>query len=96
MRLRRHWTTLQLWRATYSSRQGGGVSEHCGAIVADKTTGKYIDSRKVRPLIHKRQFFSVKGPLNIQCCPQGYPVIIQAGGSPAGPDLSARVAGSVR
>jgi FMN-dependent oxidoreductase (nitrilotriacetate monooxygenase family) len=63
-----------------------------GAIVADKAVGKYLDPDKVRPLNHKGRFFSVKGPLNIERCPQGHPVIIQAGGSPAGQELSARVA----
>jgi N-acetyl-S-(2-succino)cysteine monooxygenase len=63
-----------------------------GAIVADKATGTFIDASKVRPLNHKGRFFSVKGPLNIQRCPQGHPVIIQAGGSPPGQELSARSA----
>ena len=49
-------------------------------------------SRKVRPLDHKGRFFSVKGPLNIERCPQGHPIIIQAGGSPPGQELSARSA----
>jgi FMN-dependent oxidoreductase (nitrilotriacetate monooxygenase family) len=63
-----------------------------GAVVADKATGTFIDASKVRPLNHKGRFFSVKGPLNIQRCPQGHPVIIQAGGSPPGQELSARSA----
>jgi FMN-dependent oxidoreductase (nitrilotriacetate monooxygenase family) len=63
-----------------------------GAIVADKATGLYIDKSKVRPLDHKGKFFSVKGPLNIERCPQGHPVIIQAGGSVPGQELSARSA----
>jgi len=63
-----------------------------GAIVADKATGTFLDSSKVRPLNHKGRFFSVKGPLNIERCPQGQPVIIQAGGSPPGQELSARSA----
>jgi FMN-dependent oxidoreductase (nitrilotriacetate monooxygenase family) len=63
-----------------------------GAIVADRTTGTFLDKSKVRPLDHKGRFFSVKGPLNIERCPQGQPVIIQAGGSPPGQELSARSA----
>ena len=63
-----------------------------GAIVADKQTGQYIDASKVRPLDHKGRFFQVKGPINIARCPQGHPVIIQAGGSPAGLELAARTA----
>ena len=63
-----------------------------GAIVADKTTGRYIDPDKVRPLNHKGRFFQVEGPINMARCPQGHPVIIQAGGSPSGLELAARTA----
>jgi FMN-dependent oxidoreductase (nitrilotriacetate monooxygenase family) len=63
-----------------------------GAIVADKATGRFIDADKVRPLDHKGRFFQVKGPLNMARCPQGHPVIIQAGGSPSGLELAARTA----
>ena len=62
------------------------------AIVADRASGRYIDPAKVRPLDHKGRFFQVKGPVNIARCPQGHPVIIQAGGSPSGLDLAARSA----
>ncbi|HJX20618.1 MAG TPA: NtaA/DmoA family FMN-dependent monooxygenase, partial [Steroidobacteraceae bacterium] len=63
-----------------------------GAIIADRATGTFIDKSKVRPLDHKGRFFNVKGPLNMERCPQGQPVIIQAGGSPPGQELSARSA----
>jgi FMN-dependent oxidoreductase (nitrilotriacetate monooxygenase family) len=62
------------------------------AIVADKTTGRYIDADKVRTLDHKGRFFQVKGPINMSRSPQGHPVIIQAGGSPSGLELAARTA----
>jgi FMN-dependent oxidoreductase (nitrilotriacetate monooxygenase family) len=61
-----------------------------GAIVADRETGRYVDPGKVRPLNHKGRFFKVKGPVNMARCPQGHPVIIQAGGSPSGLELAAR------
>ena len=63
-----------------------------GAIVPDRATGTFIEKSKVRPLDHKGRFFNVKGPLNMERCPQGQPVIIQAGGSPPGQELSARSA----
>jgi FMN-dependent oxidoreductase (nitrilotriacetate monooxygenase family) len=62
------------------------------AIVADKATGRYVDADKVHPLNHKGRFFQVRGPLNMGRCPQGHPVIIQAGGSPTGLELAARTA----
>jgi FMN-dependent oxidoreductase (nitrilotriacetate monooxygenase family) len=63
-----------------------------GAIVANKKSGEYLDVSKVRTLDHKGRFYKVKGPLNISRSPQGHPVIIQAGGSPSGQELSARQA----
>ena len=63
-----------------------------GALVADKASAVYIDDSKIRPLDHKGRFFQVKGPMNIARCPQGHPVIIQAGGSPSGLELAARTA----
>src|ERR1700674_1657897 len=63
-----------------------------GAIVADKETGVFIDPSRVRALDHKGRFFQVKGPVNMARCPQGHPVIIQAGGSEAGLELAARTA----
>jgi len=63
-----------------------------GAVVADKASGTFLDPSKVRPLDHRGRFFAVKGPLNIERCPQGHPVIIQAGGSAPGQELSARSA----
>ncbi len=62
------------------------------AVIADKTTGVYLDKSKIRTLDHKGRFYSVKGPLNIERSPQGHPVIIQAGGSVPGQELSARSA----
>ena len=63
-----------------------------GAIIPDRATGTFLEKSKVRPLDHKGRFFNVKGPLNMERCPQGQPVIIQAGGSPPGQELSARSA----
>jgi FMN-dependent oxidoreductase (nitrilotriacetate monooxygenase family) len=63
-----------------------------GAVVADPATGTFLDTAKIRPLNHKGRFFQVKGPLNIERSPQGHPIIIQAGGSVPGQELSARSA----
>ena len=62
------------------------------AIVIDHATGQYIDPARVRPLNHQGQFFQVRGPLNIGRCPQGQPVILQAGASEAGLAMAARTA----
>jgi len=60
--------------------------------ILNSATGTFLDKSKIRPLDHKGRFFNVKGPLNIERCPQGNPVIIQAGGSSPGQELSARSA----
>ncbi len=62
------------------------------AIVADRTTGLYIDPAKVRSLDHDGVYFHVRGPLNIGRSPQGQPVVLQAGGSAPGQRLAARTA----
>jgi FMN-dependent oxidoreductase (nitrilotriacetate monooxygenase family) len=62
------------------------------AIVADRKSGVYIDPRKLRSIDHEGTFFKVKGPVNIGRCPQGQPVVLQAGGSDAGQALAARTA----
>lgn len=41
---------------------------------------------------HDGAYFKVRGPLNVPRCPQGHPVLVQAGQSSAGQELSARVA----
>ena len=62
------------------------------AIVADRKSGVYIDPKKLRSIDHEGTFFKVKGPVNIGRCPQGQPVVLQAGGSDAGQALAARTA----
>ena len=63
-----------------------------GAVVMDRKTGVYADPSKVRTLDHKGRHFAVRGPLNIERPAQGHPLIIQAGGSVPGQELSARTA----
>jgi alkanesulfonate monooxygenase SsuD/methylene tetrahydromethanopterin reductase-like flavin-dependent oxidoreductase (luciferase family) len=62
------------------------------AIIADLKTGKFFDESEVRPLNHQGPHFSVKGPLNTGRCPQGRPLVLQAGGSERGLNLAARTA----
>ena len=63
-----------------------------GAVVADRATGQYIEPAKVHRLDHQGRYFTVAGPLNTSRCPQGRPVIIQAGASEPGLALAARTA----
>ena len=62
------------------------------SIIADLKTGKFFDESEVKPLNHVGPRFSVKGPLNTGRCPQGQPLVLQAGGSERGQNLAARTA----
>ena len=63
-----------------------------GAVVRNRQTGVFVDPAKLHTLDHKGRYFSVRGPLNIERSEHGHPLIIQAGGSPPGQELSARTA----
>ena len=62
------------------------------AFLQDKATGRYLDISKVRLLNHKGKHFSVRGPLNVARCPQGYPILFSAGQSEPGRELAASMA----
>ncbi|MCU1529345.1 MAG: hypothetical protein JWP75_3108, partial [Frondihabitans sp.] len=66
-----------------------------GAVLADKTTGRYSDAAKVRPIDHDGEFFKVRGPLNISRPPQRKPALFQAGASEDGKNLAAATADAV-
>jgi FMN-dependent oxidoreductase (nitrilotriacetate monooxygenase family) len=66
-----------------------------GAIIRDKETGTYFDITKLHFLNHEGPHFRVRGPLNVDRPPQGYPVIFQAGSSGPGRDLAAKTADAV-
>ncbi|MDW8569949.1 LLM class flavin-dependent oxidoreductase [Staphylococcus shinii] len=58
----------------------------------NKDNGQFIDEQKLHTIDHTGKHFSVKGPLNIERSPQVRPLLIQAGSSPTGTDLAAKVA----
>ncbi|CAM4041798.1 Nitrilotriacetate monooxygenase [Bordetella tumbae] len=62
------------------------------AFVRDTESGVYFEPEKLHPLNHRGEHFRVRGPLNVARSPQGRPVVVQAGASPAGRDLAARTA----
>ena len=64
------------------------------AFLRDADSGQYFDPAKLHPLHHRGEHFKVRGPLNVARSPQGRPVVVQAGASPAGRDLAARSAKS--
>ena len=66
-----------------------------GAIIADRDSGVLVDTSKVHAVNHEGQFFKTRGPLNSGPCPQGRPVIAQAGGSPRGRQFAAQHADTI-
>jgi FMN-dependent oxidoreductase (nitrilotriacetate monooxygenase family) len=66
-----------------------------GAIVADHKTGVLIDHTKVHTIDFKGEYYASRGPLNSGPCPQGRPVIAQAGGSSKGRQTAAQYADTI-
>jgi FMN-dependent oxidoreductase (nitrilotriacetate monooxygenase family) len=61
-----------------------------GAIVVDKSAGRYADPSKVRRLDYKGKYLSSRGPFTVPRSPQGHPVIVQAGASGRGRRFAGR------
>jgi FMN-dependent oxidoreductase (nitrilotriacetate monooxygenase family) len=66
-----------------------------GAVVLDRESNTYADNAKVAPINFEGKYFKSRGPLN--CVPpvQGYPTLVQAGGSPRGRQFAAETADSI-
>ena len=62
------------------------------AFPRDKQTGVFLDPSQAHILNHVGEHFRVRGPLNLPRCPQGRPVIAQAGSSEPGRALASRIA----
>lgn len=63
-----------------------------GALIGDKEAGVWADRSKLHPPDHRGEHYSVAGVLPFPRAPQGHPVLVQAGASPAGIGLAARYA----
>jgi FMN-dependent oxidoreductase (nitrilotriacetate monooxygenase family) len=66
-----------------------------GAIAADRDSGVLIDPSKVHTIDYEGQYYRSRGPLNSGPCPQGRPVIAQAGGSNRGRTFAAKHADTI-
>src|ERR1700761_246197 len=63
-----------------------------GALIGDKATANFARADLVHQINHVGQHYSVQGPLPFPRCPQGRPVIFQAGSSEEGRDQAAKYA----
>jgi FMN-dependent oxidoreductase (nitrilotriacetate monooxygenase family) len=65
------------------------------AVIDDRIGGRYAKPDRIRPIKHKGKYYQVAGPLNLPRCPQGRPVLVQAGSSDTGRRFAARHAEAV-
>jgi FMN-dependent oxidoreductase (nitrilotriacetate monooxygenase family) len=65
------------------------------AVVDDRPGGRYARPERIRPINHRGDFYQVAGPLNMPRCPQGRPVLVQAGSSDTGRRFAGRHADAV-
>jgi FMN-dependent oxidoreductase (nitrilotriacetate monooxygenase family) len=65
------------------------------AVVDDRAAGLYARRDRIRSIRHRGEFYTVAGPLNLPRCPQGRPVLVQAGSSDTGRRFAARHADAV-
>src|SRR5699024_3945398 len=57
--------------------------------------GKFLKNQQPEPINCEGDFYNVKGPLNIDQSPQGYPLLVQAGSSKKGTDFASKHAESI-
>jgi len=64
-------------------------------LVDDRESGHYARGDRILPIEHKGEYYQVAGALNIPRCPQGRPVLVQAGSSTTGRRFAARHAEAI-
>jgi FMN-dependent oxidoreductase (nitrilotriacetate monooxygenase family) len=65
------------------------------AELDDRASGRYANPDRIRPINHEGAYYRVAGPLNLPRCPQGRPVLVQAGSSDTGREFAARHAEAI-
>lgn len=65
------------------------------AVLDERATGRYTNPARIRPIDHEGVYYHVAGPLNLPRCPQGRPVLVQAGSSDTGRGFAARHAEAI-
>jgi FMN-dependent oxidoreductase (nitrilotriacetate monooxygenase family) len=65
------------------------------AVLDERTSGRYTNPERIRPVNHAGAYYCVAGPLNLPRCPQGRPVLVQAGSSDTGRGFAARHAEAI-
>jgi FMN-dependent oxidoreductase (nitrilotriacetate monooxygenase family) len=60
------------------------------AVIDDRAAGVWARADRIHPIDHAGKYYNAQGQLFMHRSPQGRPVIVQAGQSPAGMDFAAR------
>lgn len=64
-------------------------SWEAGAVLADADSGRFVDAAAIHGVSHTGPQFDITATSTVPRSPQGYPVIVQAGDSPAGRSFAA-------
>ena len=64
-------------------------------IVADKASGTFLTDPNAGAFAHRDELFDIHGRFNVPRCPQGRPVVIQAGDSDEGREFAAEAADAI-
>jgi N-acetyl-S-(2-succino)cysteine monooxygenase len=62
------------------------------ALVGDRLSGTFARADRIKRVEIKGDFLSTRSALSLPALPQGWPVLVQAGGSPSGVEFAASVA----
>jgi FMN-dependent oxidoreductase (nitrilotriacetate monooxygenase family) len=62
------------------------------AVVHDRRAGRYADPERIRDVAHTGLFFKVRGPLNVQRTPQGWPLLAYSAAAADSLEFAARYA----
>ncbi|MBI3513883.1 MAG: LLM class flavin-dependent oxidoreductase [Proteobacteria bacterium] len=95
------WNIVTSWLAAAARNFGGsGQVSHAdryarGEEFMTVVKGRYARADRIRPIDHRGEVYQVAGPLNLPRCPQGRPVLVQAGSSDTGRRFAARHADAV-
>jgi FMN-dependent oxidoreductase (nitrilotriacetate monooxygenase family) len=66
-----------------------------GALLREQAASRFADPARIHPANHASPSFRVAGPLRLPRPIQGWPVLVQAGGSPPGRRFAAQIAEAI-
>ena len=77
-------------RSSWRSSTASGTAGPRTRSWTIESAGGFPRPERIRSIDHEGEHYRVAGPLNVPRCPQGRPVLVQAGSSETGRDFAAR------